>query len=276
MKNMIKKINIFMLLNALARIFLEFLVAFVWTRYFVKDFVPALVATILEVVFIECVLFVIKRKRRAKAGDKKEIQKRIDDIATTFLFSDDSQNINFFHGLASLKHKATKKSKYVVVENPNKKVVLIPFFTYQSFSCDNLLFCINTTKKENPQKLVITTNQVGQDVFRLAKRFEDFEIVVLDKNETYFKLLKFYDCFPEISTKLKQETKPSRFDLLAYALNKKRSKGYFLASCILLLSSFIVRKNLYYLISSSILLILALVSFFNPHFNKFSPTNVLD
>lgn len=276
MKNLIKKINVFMLLNTLSRLFLEFLIALVWMRYFVKDFTIAIISTVLVVILFECVLFLFKKSKQKKSGDKKQIQKKIDDIAMTFLFSDDSQNLNFFHKLASLKHKATKKSKYVVVENTNKKVVLIPFFTYQNFSCDNLLFCINTTKKENPQKLVITTNGVEQDVFALAKHFEDFEIVVLDKSDTFFKLLKFYDCYPEINTKIKPTTKPTHQDLLACAFNKKRSKGYFLASCILLISSFVVRKNLYYIISSSLLLILALVSHFNPRFNKFSPNNVLD
>lgn len=279
MKNLfekIKNINVFALIGVLSRLFLEFLIVLVWLRYFVKDFTIAIVSTMLVVVLFECVLFLINKKRRTKNGNKKETQKKIDDIAMTFLFSDDSQNLNFFQKLASKKHKATKKSKYVVVENPNKKVVLVPFFTYQNFSCDNLLFCINTTKKENPQKLVITTNGVDQDVFALAKHFEDFEIVVLDKTDTFFKLLKFYDCYPEINTKLSQKTKPSRQDILAHAFNRKRSKGYFFASCILLISSFVVRKNLYYIISSSLLLILALVSHFNPRFNKFSPNNVLD
>lgn len=276
MKKFIKKVNIFNVLNTLSRLFLEFLITLVWLRYFVKDFTVAIISTILAVFLIECVLFLINKKRQTKTGNKKEIQKKIDDIAMTFLFSDDSQNLNFFHKLASQKHKSSKKSKYVVVENPNKKVVLIPFFTYKNFSCDNLLFCINTTKKENPQKLVITTNGVDQDVFALAKHFEDFEIVVLDKTDTFFKLLKFYDCYPEINTKVSQKTKPSRQDILSFAFNKKRSKGYFLASCILLISSFVVRKNLYYIISSSLLLILALVSHFNPRFNKFAPNNILD
>lgn len=276
MKKFINKISIFTIINTLARLFLEFLVAFVWMRYFVKNLTTAIILTVLVSALIETIVFFVRKQRQKRFGNKKEIQQKIDDIAMTFLFSDDAQNLCFFHGLASKKHKATKKSKYIVVENPNKKVVLIPFFTYQNFSCDNLLFCINTTKKENLQKLVIATNSVDPEVFRLAKHFEDFEIVVLDKNDTFNLLLKYYDCFPVITIKQKSATKPTRADLLNHALNKKRSKGYFFASCILLLSSFIVRKNLYYLISSSMLLILALISYFNPRFNKFSSTNVLD
>lgn len=276
MKNIIKKINVFTIINTLARLFLESVIAFMWMRYFLNNLSAAIISTVLTVILIEVLLFLYRKHKQKKHGNKKEIQQKIDDIAMTFLFSDDAQNLSFFHKLASLKHKATKKSKYVLVDNPNKKVVLIPFFTYQNFSCDNLLFCVNTTKKENPQKLVITTISVDQEVFRLAKHFEDIEIVVLDKNDTYNLLLKYYNCFPEITTKQQPPPKPSRADLLSFALNKKRSKGYFLASCILLLSSFIVRQNLYYIISSSVLLILAIVSHFNPRFNKFTPNNILD
>lgn len=276
MKKIFNKINIFTIISVLARAFLEFLVAFVWIRYFVKDFATALISSLLFVILVEVCLVFIRKNKQKKNGSKKELQKKIDDITLTFLFSDDNENLKFFHKLACLKHKATKKSKYIVVENPNKKIVLIPFYTYKNFSCDNLLYCINTTKKENPAKVVITTGGVDQDVYKLAKHFQDFEIIILDKTDTFNKLLKFYDCFPEINTKLENETKPTKQEILSMSLNRKRSKGYFLASFVLLLSSFIVRKNIYYLIFSSLLLVLALVSYFNPRFNKVAPNNILD
>lgn len=276
MKNILKKINIFGAITVLARIFLEFVVSFVWIRYFVKNSTTALICSMLSSLLIEVVLCFVRKRNRAKSQDKKEQSKRIDDTYMTFLFSDDKENINFFHKLASKKHTAQKKSKYVVVENPNKKVVLFPFFTYQNFSCDNLLVCLNLAEKEKPQKIVITTGNVDPDVNKLAKHFQDFEVIILDKTGTYNKLLKFYDCFPEIKCKLTNATKPTKQEILSLALNRKRSKGYFFASFILLLSSFVVRKNIYYLIISSLLLILALISFFNPKFNKIAPNNILD
>lgn len=276
MKNFIKNINIFTIISTLARVFLEFVVSFVWIRYFVRDWVVALVCSLLCSALVEVGLFFIRKRKQAKNGNKKELEKQIEETTLTFLFSEDKENLNFFHKLASLKHKATKKSRFVVVENPDKKVVLLPFYTYQNFSCDNLLFCLNLAKKENPKKVVITTGSVDPEVHKLAKHFQDFEIVILDKFDTFHKLLKFYDCFPEIKTKIPADTRPSKQEILSVALNRKRSKGYFFASFILLLSSFVVRKNIYYLIIGSLLLVLALVSFFNPRFNKATPNNILD
>lgn len=276
MKNFIKNINIFTIISTLARVFLEFIVSFVWIRYFVRDWVVAFICSLLCSALIEVGLFFIRKRKQSKNGNKKEIEQKIEEINLTLLFSDDKENLNFFHKLASLKHKATKKSRLVVVENPNKKVVLLPFYTYQNFSCDNLLFCLNLAQKENPQKVVITTGSVDPEVHKLAKHFQDFEIVILDKVDTFNKLFKFYDCFPEIKTKMVTNARPSKQEIMSVALNRKRSKGYFFASFVLLLSSFIVRKNIYYLIFSSLLLVLALISFFNPRFNKVSPNNILD
>ena len=276
MKNILKKINLFTTINALARVFLEFVVSFVWIRYFVRDWVVALICSLFCSALIEVGLFFTRKRKQSKNGNKKEIEQKIEEINLTLLFSDDKENLNFFHKLASLKHKATKRSRLVVVENPDKKVVLMPFYTYQNFSCDNLLFCLNLAKKENPQKVVITTGSVDPEVHKLAKHFQDFEIVILDKVDTFNKLFKFYDCFPEIKTKMPANTRPSKQEIMSVALNRKRSKGYFFASFVLLLSSFIVRKNIYYLIFSSLLLVLALISFFNPRFNKVAPNNILD
>ena len=93
--------------------------------------------------------------------------------------------------------------------------------------------------------------------------------------KTYFKLLKVYDFYPEKVIELKQSQKITINDLLAYSLNKKRTKGYFLASCIMLFSSFLVKYNLYYIIFSTLLLILSLISFINPKFNKKISENIL-
>ncbi len=271
----LKKLNLFCVINSFARWFIEFLIAFVWIRYFVGELWICLLCSIICVAVIETCLYLINTKRHRAKNTKKSEQKTIDDIATTFLFSDDKENLTFFHKLASKKHSATQKSKYIVINNPNKKVILLPFFTYNNFSCDNLLYCLNIIRKDNPKKLVICSTQIDPQAQRLARHFQEFEIVLLDKFDTYHKLLSYYDCYPEIKHTLKT-TPPSKRELLRMSLNKKRAKGYFLSSVVLLLSSFIVRSNIYYVIFSSILLILSLVSYSNPKFNPPSSESIFD
>ena len=75
---------------------------------------------------------------------------------------------------------------------------------------------------------------------------------------------KKYNFFPNQLVELNQSAKLKFKEFLTLAINKKRSKGYFFASIVLLLSSFLFRMNLYYIISSSVLLVLCLISFLIP------------
>ena len=274
-KKIFKRINIFKIFNAIARIFLEFLIAFVWIRYFVQEFIISLISSILAAIIIEILLVLFKKRKENKHSSTKETEEKINSISQSFLFSDDKENIDFFYKLAKEKHQAKKMSKYILINNPNSTVALIPFFTYNPFSCDNLIYCYNLVKPTQPTKIVICANLIDQNAIKLIKNFQNVNIVILDKRETYFKLLVPYNIFPNIK-KFSPPSKPTAKDLLAYSLNKKRSKGYFFASIILLISSFMVRNNIYYVIMSSLLLVLSLISFSNPKFNKKTPEHPLD
>lgn len=86
MKNFIKNINIFTIISTLARIFLEFIISFVWIRYFARDWIVALVCSLLCSALVEVGLFFIKKRKQVKNGNKKELEKQIEETTLTFLF----------------------------------------------------------------------------------------------------------------------------------------------------------------------------------------------
>lgn len=67
--------------------------------------------------------------------------------------------------------------------------------------------------------------------------------------------------------KLKSKPKYRLKDLLCIALNKTRARGYFSASILLIFLSLFTPYNIYYIVVSTILLLLAIISRLNTKFN---------
>ena len=101
----------------------------------------------------------------------------------------------------------------------------------------------------------------------MAQKIKEMKIILLNSKDCFLKLIKKYNYFPKNLKNLNLQEKLKFKEFLKLSLSRKNAKGYFINSLILLFSSFIVRLNIYYVIMSSILLLLALISFFLPQKN---------
>ncbi len=269
------KFSISTVFSMLFRISLIFLISFIWARYYIDSLYLAIFVSALATIMIDIFIKLLSTKHQTSLSLKKKELEKIEDCRNSFLFGEEKQTLDFYYKLAKSKHEATKKKEYILIEHDNgEKIVLFPFYTYRKFAIDDLIFCINKIKNIGCTKLVICTNEYDGTVNKFADKIS-LNILILNCEQTYLKLLKVYDFYPEKIIELKTSQKNSIKDLLAYSLNKKRTKGYFLASCIMLFSSFLVKYNIYYIIFSTLLLILSLISFINPKFNKKISENVL-
>ena len=272
-------IMLFKFFNTFFRISLIFLICLVWFRYFVPNFWLSILYTVLATLVIEISLHYILRNRKEKEFMKAKDATLADKIATSFAFNPQDA-LNFYYDLAKSRHKVTKRSKYLIVEHKekeevNSKTILYPSYSLSTFMPQDLVEILSKLKKITFTKLVVCAKDVSREAITLANQIEGITILILDKKDAYNKLMKAYNIFPENLTELKATTKMKIKEMVAYSLNKKRSKGYFFASIILLLSSFIFRMNLYYVIMSSILLLLSLVSYILPKYNIALPDEIL-
>lgn len=262
-----KKFIVFEIVSIFFRLLLIFLISFIWLRYITRDFKLSVAVSIFLTLAIDFTIkfFGDKKKRKGIARQKEKLE--IESYINSFIFNDDAYSVNFFHQLASKRHSAIKNRRFVTITHPDSKIILFPFFLYRPFDADDLIFVYNNLKSQNFSKLIICTNKINSDVFKLCKKINS-NIILLDGEQTYIKLLLEYNCYPDKCLQTEDLNKFTWNDLLTYALNKKRTKGYFFSSLILLFSSFLVSYNIYYVVMSSLLLILALISFTNPRFNK--------
>ena len=268
-----KKFNLTNTLNLLFRLFVIFLICLIWSRYFINPLWASLVVTIILTLAIDFFIVYLSQKRQLKQNIKNDENEKINNYANTFIFSNKKTAVDFFFNLAKTKHFATKTTKYVVINSQNNKIVLYPYFLYRQFDCNDLVEIYKTLSMASLKRIVICTNTVDPQVYDLCKKLPK-EVFVLDAKDTFLKLYKEYNIYPP-QTKLEQKPQNKYFSLAKYALNKKRTKGYFVASLFLILSSFISPYKIYYLIISTILLSLTFISLFNPKFNKIEENNIL-
>ena len=243
------------------RFFMFFLLSFIWLRFLIKPIILTIVISTLTALFFEFSLNIIYLK---KNNNKKLKLKEKEDAENMFLsLSITNKFVDFFNKLASTRHNTEKKLNYIVVKHKDYNVILYPFIFFKTLEPDDINKIILDLKNENYKKLVICCNESSKNTDKHIKNFE-FEIVILDKYETYLSLYKFYNYFPEITLSYKPIKKEGFKDLLALSFNRSRTKGYLFSAIVLLFSSFFIKFNLYYSIFSSLLIIFAFISLFNP------------
>ncbi len=148
-------------------------------------------------------------------------------------------------------------------------------FSFDGLNIQRFMEIYNSIKKEKANKIVITCKEVtDKHLFAFCGNFQE-KFLILDEYQTYQRLYKYYNCYPEITHKYKGEKRLAFKEFLAYSFNKKRTKGYLISSMILVMCSFFVSTTIYYCVVASILVVFALISQFNPYFNPKNNPEIL-
>lgn len=253
---------------------LIFLLFFIWVRYYEHNLNLCLAYTSILTFVADCFLSVFLQKRDVKNNLKKQEIADAEEFANSFVFNGNAFANNFWNSLISQKHKTSKKTYYFTFFQDDCKTAFYPCYSLEKISPNDVLNIFNKLKKENIQKLIICGNAIDPQTKNFASKLP-CKVLILDKFESYEKLMKKFDTFPK-KTKQPQLQKQSKWqNFLAYSLNKNRAKGYIISSLILIFSSFFVRISVYYLIISSVLLFLAIFSFTNTFYNKKLPDEII-
>lgn len=248
--------------QAFFRFTIIFLIAFVWTRYFISQLWLALAVAIATSIIIDAILRIIFHRKNSIAALKKNEQEEAENAFLSL--SLDPKALDFFLRLANSKHNAEKKKNCILISHDDgEKVLLIPHLSHKNLSVDNIASFVLAARNFSAKKIVIPCKNADKECFSFTKNFDE-EFVILNQYEAYQKLYRAYNMLPEIKIKYKKEKALAFRELALFSLNKSRAKGYFLSALVLCFSTLFVRTTIYYCIVASLLMILALVSLFNP------------
>ena len=263
--------------NILFRLFLIFLICFIWVRYFVSSLELTLAISAILTVCFEIIIHFFLDKRYAKTKLKADEEKLAEKISSNFVLNPKLAT-TYFLNLAKINYNAKKVGSYIEITNKGEesfKTILFPLYSYNPLSAQDVVEIIKKTEKSKLSKIVVCSYKVSKEAHEISKKFSDFKIFLLDSKACFSKLIKHYNFYPENLKEIEIISKPKFKEILKQALSKSRAKGYLVASLVLLFSSFIVRMNIYYVVFSSILLLLSLWSFFFPSKPNYADETIL-
>lgn len=282
-----RKINLF--LQEALKFVLLFLLCFVWTRYIFRKLWLSVVLSLFITTIIYVILWFLGQKKSRKQGLKLKEKADAEDMYLSLVCR--NKPIDFFANILSKQYEKIDKhpdfvtyvqsksadeqkpTKNSQTENPkclkkHEKTVLYFDNSFDGLNVSKFLKIYNKLKKEKAEEIIIICKEINdKQVFSICQNFKE-KFVILDQYQTYQKIYKPNQTYPEIEVKCKNEKKMVFKDFVSYSFNKNRTKGYLFSAFVLILSSLFVRATIYYCIIASILVVFAFVSQFNPYFNK--------
>ncbi len=282
-----RKINLF--LQEALKFVLLFLLCFVWTRYVFRKLWLSVVLSLFIATIIYVILWFLGQKKNNKQGLKLKEKADAEDMYLSLVCQ--NKPIDFFANILAKQYekidkhpdyvtyiqnksadeqKQTKNSQNESLKSLEKYEKTVLYFdnSFDGLNVSKFLKIYNKLKKEKSNEIIIICKEINdKQVFSICQNFKE-KFVILDQYQTYQKIYKPNQTYPEIEVKCKNEKKMVFKDFVSYSFNKNRTKGYLFSAFVLILSSLFVRATIYYCIIASILVVFALISQFNPYFNK--------
>lgn len=242
--------------NAIFFISATYFLNFLWLEYHFHSINKALVLSIPLTISIALIAYFIKKKLKSKSNSKEAIQREKDHLKTQLMWGNEDVIYKYLidlFGLGDLK-KITN-CHYILSQTRD---------VFFSFEEENL----NT---KNFAQIIRQSSKKFVTIFCICEppqyRILNTDITFITLNDIYNKRKNSSSPLP---TNIKIENKPkySLKSILCIVLNRNRSKKYFWSSILLIFMSLFTPYNIYYLIISTILLLLSLYSRFNTKFNN--------
>ncbi len=253
-----KKFKLSIFLDTLTFFVLLFAISFIWFRYLINN---AIISIMLALALSFGVIYVqnhLRKNKQKKLKLKKDLETHIIDCADAFLFNTFEENSAFFSDMLKEKYTIDIRKNFLLLKNKESTIALFPAFESKKLSQDKLIDCLRSVKNINLTKIVVLCYDYEINVATISSNYK-VKTLVLNKNQTYNEVLSVFKKFPEKNSYQKIEEKITFSFLVRNALNKNKIKTYFWGGVFLMLASFVIKYNIYYIIFSSIMFIMSLL-----------------
>ena len=232
--------------NILARSFFVFIIAWLWTSYYVRGFVLiALISFIITVAFNYVISLIYKKRNRKKTATRQE-RDHLHLVILQLKFMTQTE-------VHALYKKAFPKTK-------------IKSLFHTTPTEHDIIKCIKSATPNS--KVLITAESFPPHVFAFARSL-DANVILLDGEAVYTQILAPKQTFPPITVHTKKKTpRKTLAEIKTLIFNRNRTKSYVITGAVILFSSLIIRLHIYYIIIATIVFGLALTSYFSPKLPK--------
>ena len=251
-----------------------FALAFIWFRYYLDSFLLTCMAAAGITVGISFIIFLVTAPKARKAGISGAEKQHMKEVINQFMYSENNRNIEYFYNIIKNEYPSALLPGCIITENDRMKTLIFTRFTFSSASPDDIREAVIECRRYNVARAVIFCNSYSLKAKEISSEIEGFEIILMDAANTY-RFIKEFNMYPVIEIKTAKKTHRAIKVLYKTAFSRAKVKAYLFGAVIMLLGSFFVRYNLYYLISATVFLFFALICLIDFKFKKEIERNLL-
>ena len=246
------------------------LLFFAWIRFYTRNMLVSIVAgTILAGLIVFLVLF-LNKKRSDKLNLSKQQKDKASRLLLNLRFTSVEQISRYFatilekthttvlcNDFVILKENSAQNSMHSILHSTNK-MLLAPYFTKDKIDMPYFTYIYKCAAAINIKHVAFVGAEFDSEVINFARQINGYTFEFID-------FYKFYDEYIKDSgvqlpvvidiTKPKMQWR----ELVQYAFSPARARNYLLFGLLIILCSFLVPFKIYYLVSGSILCLIALL-----------------
>lgn len=243
--------------NSIFKYFIIFAISFLWLNFYSQNLlVVALISIIIAIVVGQLIYLISKHKKNLINLSIKEKEK-MKYSSTQLLLASEKEICTFFHIILKTNRdcQISKSKDYIEWDNH----VFIPFYEKETLLNDDIRKIFK--KHNNVKNIIIACIDCDEKAYTLANKIKQTTFTILNEQQT-FNLFKKYNFYPDFNIELNKKEKFKYSNLKTVAFKKANAKHYFFSGILILITSFFIRYNIYYLIFATLLFVFSGISYF--------------
>jgi len=245
--------------------FFVFIIVYLWMSfYFQGFFVNFFVAFGITTVICWVIYFIASKKKNKRAISKAEAD-FVNTVFLQFKFMPREKLMEYFGKLLKVKMPDAKfRRSYDRISADD--FCFFPVFDTIA-TVDVIIDKINKTLKG--KRTIVATDFIPQEVVDFFGKL-DVDVVILSREKLWEDVILPSKIYPEIKIEQKKSVRTSLKVLVSQMFARRKVRGYVMVGVVIMLTSFIVRPTLFYVIIGTVVFSFALISFFRPAFSSSS------
>ncbi len=243
--------------NLIFSTIITFVLAFVWTNFYLSNYKTALISAIIISIAEIIIYLVIKHFQRILTNKKHDSIQKLENLRVQLMYSENNEILKTLSTPFKLSNLTQLTSNHYIDAENGQDVYL--FFDKIQLSEEDVIYAYKNSYFKN---IIIFCIIKKIQILEL----EDHTLKVIDLENINKKL---FETKTEFNTKIKIKKTPKlrAKDLLRIILSKDKSKKYFSFGSLLLISSIFTPYYIYYIIIGTSLLLVSLYARFNKTYN---------
>ncbi len=255
MKNYLKNLRFSNVVDFIFFNLTLFLIFFAWTRFIFKSVTIALVLTFSLLIAINIIKSIRHYLKSNKTASLKIKTSDLENRMLVLFCKSKLEQIDLFTSFYD------KEKIECIIENliifKDSSAISVNF-SQKKEPQESFLKTIYKARINNINKLIILCYEVNKQDKIFFENLKDINVSIYEKEDVYTKFLIKKPSF-ENYFEVKSGSKIKFKQLLTLSIDKSKAKGYFFSGLLIFFCSLIVRYNIYYVIMSSIMFLLALL-----------------